>query len=157
MGHHKQTETQKQINCYQWYTETKQLLLPRDKPSNVYPKLCQSITNAECLSKLAHFTTTKVGTEGGFYKRKRAFRRKWLAYEDRNEKSRILDTNTHTHWETYKISKKWLKMIEKLKTRGEKWIKWWPIKKEPKCDYPNSTWRVYKRSNHPIRVENLKS
>jgi hypothetical protein len=75
-GHHKQIETQKQINCYQRYTETKQLLLPRDKPSSVYPKLCQSITNAECLSELAHFTTTKVGTEGGFYKRKRAFKLK---------------------------------------------------------------------------------
>jgi hypothetical protein len=72
----KQIETQKQINCYQRYTETKQLLLPRDKPSSVYPKLCQSITNAECLSELAHFTTTKVGTEGGFYKRKRAFKLK---------------------------------------------------------------------------------
>ena len=44
---------------YQRYTETKRLFLPRDKPSSVYPKLCQSIINAEFLSELAHLTATR--------------------------------------------------------------------------------------------------
>ena len=53
---------------YQWYNATKKLLLPRDNASKVNPKLCQSIIKAEHLSQLAHFTATKVGTEGGFYR-----------------------------------------------------------------------------------------
>jgi hypothetical protein len=48
------------------YKETKRLFLPRDSPSRVYPKLCQSMTNDEFLNQLAHFTATRVGTEGGF-------------------------------------------------------------------------------------------
>ena len=65
---------------YQQYTETKQLFLPRDKPSSVYPKLCQSIINAEFLSKLAHLTATKVGTEGGFYRNKNTLEFKLLEF-----------------------------------------------------------------------------
>lgn len=56
-----------ELYWYHRYIETKWLLLPRDKLSNVYPKLCQSTINADRLSELAHFTATKVGTEGGFY------------------------------------------------------------------------------------------
>ena len=51
---------------YQRYNDTNRLLLPRDNANKVYPKLCQSTINAEPLSQLAHFTATKVGTEGGF-------------------------------------------------------------------------------------------
>lgn len=56
-----------QLERYQRYIATKRLPLPRDKPSRVYPKLCQSTMNAECLIQLAHFTATKVGTDGGFF------------------------------------------------------------------------------------------
>ena len=65
---------------YQQYTETKQLFLQRDKPSSVYPKLCQSIINAEFLSELAHLTATRVGTEGGFYRSKKALEFKLLEF-----------------------------------------------------------------------------
>lgn len=54
------------LNWYHLYKETKRLFLPRDSPSRVYPKLCQSMINDEFLNQLAHFTATSVGTEGGF-------------------------------------------------------------------------------------------
>lgn len=54
---------------YQWYKATNRLFLPRDNARRVYPKLCQSITNAERLIQLANFTATSVGTDGGFWER----------------------------------------------------------------------------------------
>ena len=42
------------------------MFLPKDNASNVYPKLCQSTTNAARLHELAHLTAISVGTEGGF-------------------------------------------------------------------------------------------
>ncbi|KAF2591294.1 hypothetical protein F2Q70_00041624 [Brassica cretica] len=54
------------IYTYQRYKDTKTLFLPKDNASNVYPKLCQSTTNAARLHELAHLTATSVGTEGGF-------------------------------------------------------------------------------------------
>ncbi|KAF5935010.1 hypothetical protein HYC85_026139 [Camellia sinensis] len=63
-----QRKVYKSIQVYQWYIATKTILLPRDNASKVYPKLCQSTINAERLNQLAHFTATKVGTEGGFYR-----------------------------------------------------------------------------------------
>lgn len=61
----------KMLNQYHLYKETKRLFLPRESPSKVYPKLCQSMTNDDFLNQLAHFTATKVGTEGGFCTKQR--------------------------------------------------------------------------------------
>lgn len=51
---------------YQRYTATKLLFLPRDRASKVWPKLCQSMINADRFRTLTHFTAINVGTEGGF-------------------------------------------------------------------------------------------
>lgn len=58
----------KATQAYQRYSVTKRLLLPRDKASKVYPKLCQSTIKVERLNQLANFTAANVGTDGGFYR-----------------------------------------------------------------------------------------